>query len=438
MKNIMKRAFALVLTLVIVLSTAETSVVYAAPSNHKENHSHSIISVSNKHAHVYNRAVTEKWTDATCENYATQTWACSKYVTKNGKKVLCEEVVTIVTGNKLAHNYVSTATEKSEGVYQCSCGAVEYVACKGCREYRLLGLIHIPHAVVKVADKLVHTHVVVEDAAVDATCETPGLTSGSHCETCGEVFAAQEVIEATGHVWNEGNTEYAPTCTADGSMYYFCTVDGCDASYTEVLPKLGHNSVVVSAKAPTCSEAGYYAYEMCDRCGIHEVVETIPATGHDVVLVPGVEATCTTPGLSDGWNCANCGKVFIEQQEISALGHTEVLVPGTAATCTASGLTDGWNCGNCDKVWITQQVIPALGHTEVLVPGTAATCTTPGLTDGWNCGNCGEVWITQQVIPTTDHKLEVSSCAANATNHGYIKKVCSECNTVVEFKELCS
>lgn len=42
-------------------------------------------------------------------------------------------------------------------------------------------------------------HDVVEDKAVDATCTTPGLTAGSHCTACGEVFVKQEEVPA-GHV----------------------------------------------------------------------------------------------------------------------------------------------------------------------------------------------------------------------------------------------
>lgn len=44
-----------------------------------------------------------------------------------------------------------------------------------------------------------HEHTIVVDAGVAATCTTPGVTEGSHCATCGEVFVAQQEIPATGH-----------------------------------------------------------------------------------------------------------------------------------------------------------------------------------------------------------------------------------------------
>ena len=39
-------------------------------------------------------------------------------------------------------------------------------------------------------------HEMVTDAAVEATCTTDGLTEGSHCEKCGHVEVAQEVVPA--------------------------------------------------------------------------------------------------------------------------------------------------------------------------------------------------------------------------------------------------
>ena len=42
-------------------------------------------------------------------------------------------------------------------------------------------------------------HTVVDDAAVDATCSATGLTAGSHCDVCGKVIVAQEVVEKLAH-----------------------------------------------------------------------------------------------------------------------------------------------------------------------------------------------------------------------------------------------
>ena len=41
-----------------------------------------------------------------------------------------------------------------------------------------------------------HTHTVVVDAAVPATCTQTGLTEGKHCSDCGEVLVKQTEIPA--------------------------------------------------------------------------------------------------------------------------------------------------------------------------------------------------------------------------------------------------
>ncbi len=57
-------------------------------------------------------------------------------------------------------------------------------------------------------------HKVVVDEKIDPTCTQEGLTEGSHCSLCNEVFVAQEKIEVLEHVFSE---EY----TIDKEATYF-------------------------------------------------------------------------------------------------------------------------------------------------------------------------------------------------------------------------
>ena len=71
------------------------------------------------------------------------------------------------------------------------------------------------------SDPSVHEHSVVTDPAVAPTCLTTGLTEGTHCATCGEVFVKQEVLAALGHDYG---------LTADGNPdFWDTTCDVCEA-----------------------------------------------------------------------------------------------------------------------------------------------------------------------------------------------------------------
>lgn len=78
----------------------------------------------------------------------------------------------------------------------------------------------------------------------------------------------------------------APTCTEIGWDAYE-TCEECD--YTTYVEKpAGHTEVSHSAKAPTCTEIGWDAYVTCEKCDYTTYVEK-PATGHtytDTVVPP--------------------------------------------------------------------------------------------------------------------------------------------------------
>ena len=60
-------------------------------------------------------------------------------------------------------------------------------------------------------------HTEVADPAKEPTCTETGLTEGSHCSVCGEVFKAQEEIPALGHDWEEATFSKPQTCRVCGA-----------------------------------------------------------------------------------------------------------------------------------------------------------------------------------------------------------------------------
>ena len=87
----------------------------------------------------------------------------------------------------------------------------------------------------------VHTHTVVIDQAVAATCTKSGLTEGKHCSVCKAIIVAQQEIKALGHTPEEV-AAVAATCTKTGlTAGSKCSVCGEVLTAQEVVPALGHD-----------------------------------------------------------------------------------------------------------------------------------------------------------------------------------------------------
>ena len=141
---------------------------------------------------------------------------------------------------------------------------------------------------------------VVTDPAVDATCTTPGLTEGSHCEACSTVITAQEEVPALGHDYQISDSTDA-TCVTPGSVTYTCT--RCDDSYTEdgVLDPNNHEGDVAldpeTVKEATRGEDGYTGDTVCSACGaVVEKGEVIPALGVQITVTQNELGSTTLNG----------------------------------------------------------------------------------------------------------------------------------------------
>ncbi len=84
-------------------------------------------------------------------------------------------------------------------------------------------------------------HTIVTDKGVPATCTGSGLTSGTHCSTCGAIVTAQQIISAKGHTYKQ--TVTPATTSKNGKIVKKCSV--CGATVTSSIAKI--SSVSLSA-----------------------------------------------------------------------------------------------------------------------------------------------------------------------------------------------
>ena len=140
-----------------------------------------------------------------------------------------------------------------------------------------------------------------------ATCSTKAV-----CEVCGEEYGEKD---SNNHDL-EQHAAKAPTCTEIGwNAYEACK--NCNYTTRKELPALNHDLEQHAAKAPTCTEKGWNAYETCSRCDYTTYVE-LPALNHDYQAVT-VEPTCETDGYTI-FTCSRC-KDSYTANPTDQLGH---------------------------------------------------------------------------------------------------------------------
>lgn len=145
----------------------------------------------------------------------------------------------------------------------------------------------------------------------------------------------------------------APTCTEIGwDAYETCQREGCTYTTKVELPALKHDLVHHDAKAPTCTEIGWDEYDTCSRCDYTTKVE-LPALKHDLVHHDAKAPTCTETGWDEYDACQREGCDYTTKVEIPAPGHdyTEKVVK---PTCEKVGYTLH-TCKNCNDSYKDHQ-----------------------------------------------------------------------------------
>lgn len=192
-----------------------------------------------------------------------------------------------------------------------------------------------------------------------ATCDTLGM-----CNTCGGSYYG-------GHAWGEwssaGNGTHTRSCTnycrevdtakctggkATCTTKAVCEV--CGGEYGEKDPN-NHDLVHHVAKAPTCTEIGWDAYDRCIRCG-YTTRKELPAQ-HDLKQHAAKAPTCTEKGWNAYETCSRCD--YTTYTELTALNHDYQAVT-VAPTCEADGYTV-FTCSRCNDSY-TADPTDKLGH----------------------------------------------------------------------------
>ena len=145
----------------------------------------------------------------------------------------------------------------------------------------------------------------------------------------------------------------APTCTEIGwDAYDACQREGCTYTTKVEIPALKHKLVHHDAKAPTCTETGWEEYDTCSRCDYTTKVELL-ALKHDLVHHDAKAPTCTEIGWDEYDACQREGCDYTTKVEIPAPGHdyTEKVVK---PTCEKVGYTLH-TCKNCNDSYKDHQ-----------------------------------------------------------------------------------
>ena len=197
--------------------------------------------------------------------------------------------------------------------------------------------------------------------------ETPTCTTGKICRLCWSEYGI------LGHAWGEwssaGNGTHIRSCTrsncdavdtasctggtATCSAKAVCVT--CGAEYGE---KDSNNHALVhhEAKAPTCTEIGWNAYDTCSRCDYTTTYQELPALNHDLVRHVAQAPTCTEKGWAYD-TCSRCDHTTYA--ELPALNHDYQAVT-VDPTCEADGYTV-FTCSRCKDSY-TADPTDQLGH----------------------------------------------------------------------------
>ena len=263
----------------------------------------------------------------------------------------------------------------------------------------------------------------------------------NHWRSCTVCHEAKTKVGA--HFFVQGNDssclKSAATCVSPPVYYTNCAYCYRKGTDTYVHPWYGpdpnnHDLVHHDAKAPTCTEIGWDAYDACQREGCTYTTKVeIPALKHKLVHHDAKAPTCTEIGWEEYDTCSRCD--YTTKVELLALKHDLVHHDAKAPTCTETGWEEYDTCSRCD--YTTKVEIPAAGHdyTEKVVK---PTCGKGGYTLH-TCKKCHDSYKDHQTKTLLHWYGEWTSNGDGTHSATCKRKDCkhvgkTEC-AIVEFKQ---
>ena len=258
------------------------------------------------------------------------------------------------------------------------------------------------------------------DAVDTASCTggTATCSAKAVCVTCGAEYGEKD---SNNHAL-EQHAAKAPTCTEIGWDAYD-TCSRCDYTTYAELPALKHALEQYAAKAPTCTEIGWDTYDRCIRCG-YTTRKELPAQ-HDLEQHAAKAPTCTEKGWNAYETCSRCDyTTYVEQP---ALNHDLEQHAAKAPTCTEIGWNAYETCSRFGCNYTTRKELPALKHDFVYYKAKDPTCTEPGCDAYETCSRCD--YTTYVERPALKHDLRQRVIKApTCTQMGWAYETCSRCD----------
>jgi len=269
---------------------------------------------------------------------------------------------------------------------------------------------------------------------LEPDCNTEGSKS-RHCIWCD---AATEVtpIPASHSFAGEFTIDLEPECETDGLKYRICS--GCPEREEEVIQKTGHRwDEGVVTTAPTMHTEGVKTFT-CLNNSAHTKTEPIAPLGYSCTFGEWEQflaPTCTAIGVN--MRHCSCGEIQLQAIAINANNHTwSAWAVSRAATCAAEGeRTRSCPCGK-SEAQPTAKLTHTLGNWQTT---RAATCAMAG-EEVRRCTHAGcnvvlqtrgiarlsctwSAWQTTRAATTSVNGIQQRTCTRTSCNERQTRNV---------------